>query len=105
MVLNAPPEVVCGEVFNIGSGEHRTILSIAQNLIELMCPDNPPSIIEVGDRPGQVLRHTADNKKIEAVLGWKPRTEWNDGLRKPSIGIKTMYNGGKSTFGCVKYLL
>jgi len=82
MVLNASAELVCGEVFNIGSGQHRTILSVAENVIELMCPENRSSIIQVGDRPGQVLRHTADISKIRAVLGWQPKTKWTDGLRK-----------------------
>src|SRR4030042_2847304 len=55
-ILHADLKKVKGEVFNVASGVHRSILSIAQDIIKLMGKDD--SIIElVGDRPGQVFRH------------------------------------------------
>jgi dTDP-glucose 4,6-dehydratase len=65
LVLHASPDKVVGEVFNVGSGQHRTILSIAQDIIEIMCPSVNDCLIHIGDRPGQVMRHTADSYKIE----------------------------------------
>lgn len=82
LVLHAPAEKVVGEVFNAGSGQHRTISSIAKDIIEIMCPNANDCLIHIGDRPGQVLRHTADTSKIESALGWKPKSLWNDGLKK-----------------------
>lgn len=80
LIMHAPPEQVIGQVFNIGSGEHRTILSIARDIIRLMCPGNECSM-HIGDRPGQVMRHTADASKINRILGWSPRMDWTEGLK------------------------
>jgi dTDP-glucose 4,6-dehydratase len=80
LALHAPEEKVVGETFNVGSGQHRSILSIAEDIIEMMCPEENNCVMHVGDRPGQVIRHTADTSKIETILGWKPKTDWRDGL-------------------------
>ena len=82
LVLHAPAKKVVGEVFNVGSGEDRSILSVAQDIVAMMCPDDTDCVINVGDRPGQVMRHTADSSKIGKVLGWKPKLGWNEGLHK-----------------------
>ena len=79
LVLHAQKDKVIGEVFNVGSGTHRTILSIAQDVTRLMGA-NRKNLIHIGDRPGQVMRHTANTKKIKTVLGWNPEIEWEKGL-------------------------
>jgi dTDP-glucose 4,6-dehydratase len=79
VIMHADPKKVKGEVFNVASGVHRSILSIAQDIIKLMGKDD--SIIEfVGDRPGQVFRHTGDIHKIQKSLNWKPEVPWEEGL-------------------------
>ena len=80
-VMSAPPELVEGEVFNLASGEDRTIRSIANDVIELMNGDKD-SIQPVGERPGQVLRHTGDWSKIKRVLNWEPQISWREGLKR-----------------------
>jgi dTDP-glucose 4,6-dehydratase len=80
MIMHSPVEKVVGEVFNVGSGQHRTILSIAKDIIDFMCPDNECRM-HVGDRPGQVLRHTADAGKINDILGWTPKISWKHGIQ------------------------
>ena len=80
-VLHAPAEAVVGEVFNLGSGRHRSILSIAQDIIDTMCAGQS-CYTHIGDRPGQVMRHTADASKIQRVLGWQPRISWKEGLKR-----------------------
>lgn len=81
LALHAPPEKVIGEVFNVGSGIHRSILSIAQAITDMIEPGKR-DLIHIGDRPGQVMRHTADCSKISRILGWQPSTSWEEGLRK-----------------------
>jgi dTDP-glucose 4,6-dehydratase len=72
---------VAGEVFNVASGTDRTILSIAEDVVEQMGMDK--SLIKfVGDRPGQVFRHTGDSSKIKRTVGWEPETSWQEGLKK-----------------------
>lgn len=79
LALHAPADKVVGEIFNVGSGVDRTILSIAEEIIQTMCQDGH-CYIHVGDRPGQVMRHTCDASKIHQVLGWEPKMSWEDGL-------------------------
>lgn len=80
-ILHADLQKVKGEVFNVASGVHRSILSIAKDIIKLMGKDD--SIIElVGDRPGQVFRHTGDIRKIQDTLCWKPEIPWTEGLSR-----------------------
>lgn len=81
MVIHAPIEEVKGEVFNVASSIHRTILSIAQEIVSLMGKDET-MIKFSGDRPGQVFRHTGDITKIGARLGWQPEMSWEMGLKK-----------------------
>jgi dTDP-glucose 4,6-dehydratase len=79
-IINAPSEKVVGDVFNLASGEHRSIAEIAQAMVEEMDCD-PAKIKFIGDRPGQVFRHTGDSTKILDRLGWKPIVPWSEGLR------------------------
>jgi dTDP-glucose 4,6-dehydratase len=81
MLLHAEIKRVSGEVFNVASGSHRSMLSIAQDVVKMMGKDE--SIITfVGDRPGQVFRHTGDVSKINTILEWKPQVGWEEGLAK-----------------------
>jgi dTDP-glucose 4,6-dehydratase len=80
LVMHAPDDLVVGEVFNVASGQDRSILSIAEDVVRLTGAD--PGLIHFrGDRPGQVIRHTGDWSKISRVLGWQPRIGWEEGLQ------------------------
>ena len=80
-VLSAPSELVEGEVFNLASGDHRSIHSIACDVVDMMnCDRN--CIQSVGERPGQVVRHTGDWSKIKNILNWAPQVSWQDGLKR-----------------------
>ncbi|MFQ5481296.1 MAG: dTDP-glucose 4,6-dehydratase [Nitrospinaceae bacterium] len=81
LAMLASLDKVRGEVFNIASGRHRSILSIARNVVGMMGLDDS-AITFIGDRPGQVFRHTGDSGKIQRVLGWKPEVTWEDGLAR-----------------------
>jgi dTDP-glucose 4,6-dehydratase len=69
-----------GEVINIGSGKDISILEIANDILKLM--QSNTKIKFVGDRPGQVFRHTADFTKARAAINWKPTTLWSEGISK-----------------------
>ena len=81
VVLHVDTKKVSGEVFNVASGTHRSILSIAQEVVSIMGKD-PSLITFVGERPGQVFRHTGDIRKIKNVLGWEPEMRWDEGLKE-----------------------
>jgi len=70
-----------GEIFNVGSAESISILEIAEAIVAKM--GKPKSLISyIGDRPGQVFRHTADISKAKKVFGWTPKTSFSDGIDK-----------------------
>ncbi len=80
-IIHAPLDLVRGQVLNIGTGEHLTVLEIAEAIREIMQPAK--SQIElIGDRPGQVFRHTCDYSRIHKLLDWKPSTPFREGIVK-----------------------
>jgi dTDP-glucose 4,6-dehydratase len=80
-LLLVPRARIQGKVINLGTEQHRSILQIAQTVREMMDAEHVP-IQCVGDRPGQVVRHTADAGRARDLLDWTPRTSWEDGLRQ-----------------------
>jgi dTDP-glucose 4,6-dehydratase len=65
----------------VASGSHRSILSIAKEIVQKM--GKGESIIEfVGDRPGQVFRHTGDIQKMQDSFQWRPKISWEEGLSR-----------------------
>ena len=72
---------VKGEVFNIGNGTSLSIAEIASKVVRTM-NTREELITYVGDRPGQVFRHTADCAKAQRLLGWSPQVGFEEGLRR-----------------------
>jgi dTDP-glucose 4,6-dehydratase len=78
-LLHCAPAGVVGEVINIGYGESRSLREIAPMIVRKL--GKPESLVTyVGDRPGQVFRHTADRSKAERLLGWRPEVSFDEGL-------------------------
>lgn len=67
-----------GEVYNIGSDEERTNLSVAELVVELLEAPND-LITHVTDRPGHDRRYALSSSKLRA-LGWEPRWTFAEGL-------------------------
>jgi dTDP-glucose 4,6-dehydratase len=80
-ILHADLAPLRGEVINIGSGESISIADIAGMVVRVMGA-SPSLITYVGERPGQVFRHTADRSKAARLIGWAPRVTFEDGLRR-----------------------
>jgi dTDP-glucose 4,6-dehydratase len=103
-VIHVDIDRVIGQVINLGTGRDRSVLEIAQSVKALVesgslelaevggrrrtdvvsrgSKDLLAEIEFVGDRPGQVFRHTCDGSKAQALLDWKPETSFEDGLRR-----------------------
>lgn len=81
MTMHADIEKTKGEVFNVASGVHRSVLSIAKDVVRTMGTDER-MITFVGERPGQVFRHTGDSGKIKDMFGWQPAVPWEEGLKR-----------------------
>jgi len=71
-----------GEVFNVGSGQSRSILSIANDLAEVMGrPDLKPHITGKY-RAGDIRHCFADIEKSRSLLNFAPRVEFTRGLEE-----------------------
>lgn len=77
-----------GETYNVGGNCERTNLSVVETIADLldeMIPAPAPRrglIKFVTDRPGHDQRYAIDAGKIERELGWRPRHDFELGLRK-----------------------
>lgn len=72
---------VAGEVINLGYGESVSLTDMSSLVTKKM--HLPDAVIQyVGDRPGQVFRHTADASKAHRLLGWRPEIGFEDGLER-----------------------
>ncbi len=69
-----------GNVYNIGGGNPRTNLDITKLLLEACGRSMKTHVRHVIDRPGHDRRYAVDTSKARA-LGWKPRMNFDDGLR------------------------
>ncbi|MGO9744489.1 MAG: dTDP-glucose 4,6-dehydratase [Roseiarcus sp.] len=79
-----------GESYNIGGGAERRNLDVVEAICELvdeLAPERRRGsrrdlISFVSDRPGHDLRYAMDSSKIERELGWRPRRDFETGLRE-----------------------
>ncbi|CAM4397469.1 dTDP-glucose 4,6-dehydratase [Saccharibacillus endophyticus] len=72
---------VNGEVYNIGGNNERTNLHIIRTILEQL--GKPESLITyVQDRPGHDRRYGIDPTKITNELGWKPKHNFETGIRE-----------------------
>ena len=67
-----------GEVYNVGGGNERRNLDIAEQVLELL--GKPRSLIRfVKDRPGHDRRYSLDCSKLRR-LGWEPARDFEEAL-------------------------
>jgi dTDP-glucose 4,6-dehydratase len=69
-----------GEVFNVGSGEEKSVLDIASLILSYL--EKSDDLMKfVKDRPGHVTRHAVDSVKIRRRLGWAPQRTFEAAMR------------------------
>jgi dTDP-glucose 4,6-dehydratase len=78
-ILEVPAELVDGEVFNIGSGEERSVLRNAEAILEQLGKSGD-LITFVPDRLGHVRRHAVDTSKLASCLGWQSEVPFQEGI-------------------------
>ena len=80
---------VPGETYNVGGHNERTNLEVVKTICSILDDLKPrPSgakyenlIRFVADRPGHDLRYAIDPAKLMGDLGWKPRENFDSGIR------------------------
>ncbi len=80
---------VAGEVYDVGGGNEWSNLDLVHCLCDQVAAlrGEPAAryrdlITFVADRPGHDLRYAIDGGKIAAALGWRPRYQFEAGLRE-----------------------
>lgn len=67
-------------IFNVGSGEGRSLNEIIETL--RLITGRAFEVAYTASRSLDVPRNVLDISLAKQELGWKPKTEWKDGLRK-----------------------
>ena len=87
-----------GETYNIGGASEKTNLEVVNTLCAMLDAARPRKsgrhadlIALVKDRPGHDRRYAMDAARIERELGWRPRENFESGMRK----TVDWYLGGK----------
>ena len=74
-----------GEFYNIGSNKNLNNLQVSKELINISKSitkiGNKVKILFVRDRPGHDIRYALNSNKIKSKLGWKPRTNFRQGIK------------------------
>ena len=78
-----------GETYNVGGHNERTNLEVVRAVCGILDELRPrkagkyEDLIEfVADRPGHDLRYAIDPSKLAGELGWRPREDFESGIRK-----------------------
>jgi dTDP-glucose 4,6-dehydratase len=80
-VLEAPLDDVAGEVINVATGVDISVAEIARLVLDVLGKPHD-QVVHVDERPGQVDRHIGSTDKAAALLGWRARTSFADGLER-----------------------
>ena len=74
-----------GEFYNIGSNKNLNNLQVSKELIKtsrrIIKISKKVKILFVKDRPGHDVRYALNSNKIRKKLGWKPRTNFRQGIK------------------------
>jgi nucleoside-diphosphate-sugar epimerase len=75
-----------GHVFNVGRGERNSLLEMLERIADvLQRPRVEPLFLPA--RPGDVRDSLACISKIEGLLGWRPASSLDDGLRETAAAL------------------
>jgi len=80
-IMHVERSKVIGQVLNLGTRADVSVLEIAQAVKRLMA-DRLSELQFIGNRPGQVFRHTCDAAKASRLLDWTPKLSFEEGLRQ-----------------------
>ena len=74
-----------GEFYNIGSNKNLNNLQVSKTLINtskfITKIEKKVKIVFVKDRPGHDVRYALNSNKIKLKLGWKPKTNFRQGIK------------------------
>ncbi|MBK8267417.1 MAG: hypothetical protein IPK83_03585 [Planctomycetes bacterium] len=71
-----------GQCIDLGSGQAISVREVVESISRLMETSIQPAWGEIEDRPSDSTTRTADIRRAEDVLGWKPKTTLAAGLSR-----------------------
>jgi len=77
-------------VFNIASGKCVPIIEVAEQIIQGLNGEN--SVLLKKNRPGEVIRSSIDISKAQQKLGYSPKTQIHDGIKKTLVTYTSITN-------------
>lgn len=78
-----------GRVFNIGSGEARTVRSVAADMARVLGKEEIEPEVTGEYRVGDIRHCFADIRLAQEVLGYQPRVRFQEGLRELAQWLRT----------------
>jgi CDP-glucose 4,6-dehydratase len=72
----------CGEAFNAGGGRPHRVLDVVRKICELSGSGLEPDVHGAGTPSGEIDRQWLDFSKLQALTGWTPATDLDEGLRR-----------------------
>ncbi len=78
------------EVLNIANGKDTTVLDIVNNLNKIIGKKIKPQLLPV--RTGDVFKTLADISKAKAKIGYEPKVNFEDGLKKTVEYFRAKFN-------------
>jgi len=73
---------VRGEAFNAGGGRPYPVGEVVSMIARLAGTDVEPEILGAGNPVGEIDRQYVDPTKIREVLGWEPKVDLKEGIRR-----------------------
>jgi nucleoside-diphosphate-sugar epimerase len=81
-LLAAVSPEAAGEVINIGNGIEYRIRDVAEMIVRMTGNPIQLKIGALPKRPGETKHFFCNNEKAKRLLGWSPKTDLNEGLKK-----------------------
>jgi CDP-glucose 4,6-dehydratase len=73
---------VRGQAFNAGGGSPHAVGEVVELIARLAGTDTEPRILGTGNPTGEIDRQYVDPTKIREVVGWAPRVDLEEGIRR-----------------------
>lgn len=83
-------EKMPAEILDIGVGKAASILQVAQKLLTVLGQDPGKVTVTGAFRPGDIRYAVADISRAKAHLGWEPRVDVDEGLRRLAEWSRTV---------------
>jgi nucleoside-diphosphate-sugar epimerase len=71
-----------GEIINLGNGKEVKVLDVVTMIVRMIGNPVNPGIGQLPYRPGETMHFYCDSSKAKRLLGWEPKTDIENGLRK-----------------------